>query len=250
MAMNSDGKSPKTTRPFLGYINTLLVGVATLYTLASQAQISRQSSPTIEDVRKAAINQQTVLLRLEAPDKTRQLIFGSYNNLRPFGFCFAFILNGDWTEEEDQLGVMFVTDSRRSTLGFTIISSNELSSETGDNNFEKAAALLERAYTKMRESHAPSRKYLVSKQWLNIAERKTLLLRMQLDDNNFGDLFKVRIPAHYLTSAPGGQILNVKVNTTLGADREKDIAQELISGFVTTQNPECFLPVLEKMLRK
>lgn len=227
-----------------GVIKIASISLLSLFALTGQFRSGVAARTAMQDVREAAKNQQLTILELRDKSGITNAIFVSYNNLQPLGFCYSFLLKGNWETIEDRLGTRFLADSRKSSLSFSVISRKELTAESDGGNFEGAASLLEREYTETRGIIDPKVSLSSSRQWLSSADQKVLIWRAKLDGNQVGDHRRITIPAHYLFPVPGGQMLNLRIGSSLGVDREDAIARGFIEHFVTTENPECFFPAL------
>lgn len=226
------------------------MGLLLLFALPADSKPVTAIDAAIQDARAAAESQGLFLIKTQSKKIGQpNQIYVFYNNLRPFGFCYALFLRGDWEPGVDQQGAYFLADSRQSFLSFSILSDQELKAERGRDSFEKAASLLARENAAIRDQNAPSKTMSSTGRWLAHPKGKVLVWRARLDDNRLDDDTSIFIPAHYLFPLSGMNMLGVRVNSTLGVYREDEIARQLIDSFETTQDPECFFPFLRQWLK-
>ncbi|MEB3235943.1 MAG: hypothetical protein VKM98_11005 [Cyanobacteriota bacterium] len=231
-------------------IKAVPLGLLLLFAVPCQARPGTAVEAAIQDARAAASGQRLFILKTQSrkigqPNQT--LVF--YNSLQPFGFCYALTLNGDWEPGTDQQGGYFLADSRQSFLSFSIIGRQELSGERGGDAFAKATSLLARENAAIRDRDAPSKTLSAASRWLGHPKGKVLVWRAKLEGDQSDDIARFIIPANYLYPVADMNMLNIRVNSSLGVYREDEIARQLIDSFVVTQDAECFFPFLNKWLK-
>jgi hypothetical protein len=205
-----------------------------------------RSGPMLEkamrEARELAESQRQQIFAGKAPDKESGFLHVFYNNLKPFGFCYAFILQGDWAVNT-RSGSGYVTDAGESWVETTIMTRGELEAEKGETIEEKAVQILEKGYEKWLKTIGRPTDFLIYKHWLDGSDHQVLTWSFTEQSIPQPGQLTFSSPVHYLIAVPNDQILNVMVGASSRYHAD-EIARIFLGSLRITQNPECYFPMI------
>ncbi|KEF43205.1 MAG: hypothetical protein ER33_00220 [Cyanobium sp. CACIAM 14] len=203
----------------------------------------------LRDARRIAENQQDLILEVVDPNTRGVALMVFHNSLQPVGFCYTFILNGDWQANQTEDTVVFTTDSGAASAGFSFMTGQELEGVEGATSYERAATMLDRGYAAGLEKWGLTATIPSARTWLEPTARRVLIWRLRQQPPAAPDRNRLRIPTHYLMPAPNGHMLNLMVGAS-NRHREEEIARSFLDSFRTTQDPECFFPAVRTIFER